>query len=220
MSTLPVIVVGAGGHALVVADALLAGGHQVLGFVDPDTTKAGTPMLGLPVFGSDAELHRFTPDAVVLANGIGGVGDGGRNGGDSLRAQVQRKLEAAGWHFTTVRHPAAIVSAHAQVGAGAQMLAGCVVQPGAQLGRGVIVNTRAVVEHDVCVGDFAHIAPGAVLCGNVVLGAGAHVGAGATVRQGVVLGAGVVVGIGAAVVADHATGVLVGVPARNRNQAP
>lgn len=217
MSTLPVIVVGAGGHALVVADALLACGRQVLGFVDPETAKAGTQMLGLPVFGGDAELHRFTPDAVVLANGIGGVGHGG---GDPLRAQVQLKLEAAGWHFTTVRHPAAVVSAHAQVGAGAQMLAACVVQPGAQLGRGVIVNTRAVIEHDVCVGDFAHIAPGAVLCGNVVLGAGAHVGAGATVRQGVVLGAGVVVGIGAAVVADHATGVLVGVPARNRNQAP
>ena len=103
MSTLPVIVVGAGGHALVVADALLAGGHQVLGFVDPDTTKAGTPMLGLPVFGSDAELHRFTPDAVVLANGIGGVGDGGRNGGDERKGVAadglhdgKRRLRVAG----------------------------------------------------------------------------------------------------------------------------
>ncbi len=214
MSTLPVIIVGAGGHALVVADALLACGRQVLCFVDADLTKADTQVLGLPVLGGDAELHRFTTHEVALANGIGGVG---RSTGEPLRARVQAELEAAGWHFITVRHPAAIVSAHALVGAGAQLLAGSVVQPGAQIGRGVIVNTRAVVEHDVRVGDFAHIAPGAVLCGNVVVGAGAHVGAGATVRQGVVLGAGVVVGIGAAVVADHAAGVLVGVPARNRN---
>lgn len=212
MKTLPVIVVGAGGHAVVVADALLAAGQAVLGFVDTSAAKAGTRLLGLPVLGDDDALREHTPQAVALANGIGGTG---RDAG--LRARVQVRLEAAGWCFVTVRHPSAIVSAHADIGAGAQLLAGSVVQPGARIGRGAIVNTRAVVEHDARVGAFAHVATGAVLCGNVVLGDGVHVGAGATVRQGGVLGDGVVVGIGAAVVADHSAGVLVGVPARERN---
>ncbi len=211
-SALPVIVVGAGGHAVVVADALLAAGRTVLGFVDAEASLAGATRLGLPVLGGDDVLEAHGRDRVELANGIGGVG--GRDAG--LRARVQARLEAAGWQFTGVRHPAAVVSAHAQVAAGAQLMAGSVVQAGARVGRGAIVNTRAVVEHDVQVGDFAHVAPGAVLCGNVTLGSGAHVGAGATVRQGVTLGGGVVVGIGAAVVADHAAGVLVGVPARDR----
>lgn len=212
MNTLPVIVVGAGGHAVVVADTLLATGQAVLGFVDASAAKAGTHLLGLPVLGDEDALREYTPQSVALANGIGGTG---REAG--LRARVQVRLEAAGWRFVTVRHPSAIVSAHAEVGEGAQLLAGSVVQPCACIGRGAIVNTRAVVEHDARVGAFAHVAPGAVLCGNVVLGDGAHVGAGATVRHGVVLGDGVVVGIGAAVVADHAAGVLVGVPARERN---
>ncbi len=212
-STLPVIVVGAGGHAVVVADALLAASRTVLGFVDTDPALAGATRLGLPVLGGDGSLEAHGRAHVQLANGIGGVG--GREAG--LRARVQARLEAAGWQFAGVRHPSAVVSAHARVDDSAQLLAGSVVQPGARIGRGAIVNTRAVVEHDARVGDFAHVAPGAVLCGNVTLGSGAHVGAGATVRQGVTLGDGVVVGVGAAVVADHAAGVLVGVPARDKN---
>lgn len=214
MNMQPIIVIGAGGHAVVVADALLAAGRKVLGFVDVDPRRLGTRPLGLPVIGDDLALQAHDCAEVALANGVGGVG---RHADAGLRARVQTRLEGDGWSFVTVIHPSAVVSAHALVGPGSQLLAGSVVQPGAAIGRGAIINTRAVVEHDTRVGEFAHIAPGAVLCGNVVIGAGTHVGAGATVRQGVVLGDGVVVGVGAAVVDDFAHGVLVGVPARDRD---
>ncbi len=214
MNKPPIIVVGAGGHAVVVADALLAAGRKVLGFVDVDPGRRDTRPFGLPVLGDDLALQAHDPTQVSLANGIGGVG---RPADAGLRARVQTRLEGDGWSFTTVIHPSAVVSTHASIGPGSQLLAGSVVQPGAAIGRGAIINTRAVVEHDARVGEFAHVAPGAVLCGNVVIGAGTHVGAGATVRQGVVLGDGVVVGVGAAVVEDFERGVLVGVPAQNRD---
>lgn len=205
------LVVGAGGHGVVVADALLAAGRRVLGFIDEDRARHGQTLLGLPVLGGDEALEAHRASNVRLANGIGGVGGTGQ---PSRRAEVQRRLEARGHTFASVVHPSAIVSRHAEIGTGAQLLAGCVVQPLARIGRGAIVNTRAVVEHDVVLGDFAHVAPGAVLCGNVHVGEGAHVGAGAVVRQGLRLAPATVVGVGAAVVRDCAGGIWAGVPAR------
>ena len=211
--TLPVIIIGSGGHASVVADALLAAGRQVLGCTDSDTLRHGALVCGLPVLGDDAVLSRYSPATVQLANGIGGTH------GEPLRARVQGKLEAQGWQFTQVRHPSAIVSPFASVAGSAQLMARAVVQPGAVVGHGCIVNTGAVVEHDVVMEQFVHLACGAVLCGQVQVGAHSHIGAAAVVRQAVVLGHHTVVGAGAAVVRPCAGGrTLVGVPAIDRGR--
>ncbi len=210
---LPVIVVGAGGHALVVADALLLCGTEVLGFTDPDPSLSGTRYLGLPVLGGDDILQGHRPSEVRLVNGIGGARPA------ALRRKVQRGLEAEGWTFVSVRHPSAVVSPFAEVAAGSQLLARCVIQAHAKVGKGAIVNTGAIVEHDVDVGSFAHVAPGAVLCGEVTVGEESHVGAGSVVRQGARLGPRTLVAAGAAVIADfQGEGLLAGVPAAIRRQ--
>jgi sugar O-acyltransferase (sialic acid O-acetyltransferase NeuD family) len=220
MSDAPIIVVGAGGHAMVVADALLAAGRNVLGFVDGDPSKSGARVLGLPVFGDDGALDAHLGLGIELANGIGGAGSAASVGRETLRRSVQQRLSAAGWVFAAVRHPGAIVSPFAELGPSAQVLAGAVVQPGARVGDGAIVNTRALVEHHAQVGAFAHIAPGAVLCGEVQVGEETHVGAGAVVRQSVHLSARVVVAAGAAVARDVMSGVVGGVPARALPHSP
>lgn len=210
-SSLPVIVVGAGGHGIVVADALLAAGRRVIGFTDADPARHGRRVAGLPVLGGDDALAAYANADVLLANGIGGVG---RRGGDPLRRRVQERLSQAGWQFTSVRHPSAVVSALATIEPGVQLLAGAIVQPGARIGAGAIVNTAAVVEHDATVGPWTHVAPRALLCGDVYVGDASHVGAGAVVRQGLRIGACTTIGAGAVVVRDFlGDGVLVGVPA-------
>ena len=196
MNQAPVIVVGAGGHAAVVADTLLAAGRTVLGFVDGDPTKHGTRVLGLPVLGDDAALDAHRGGGVELANGIGGPGSTPSVGQGTLRRRVQHRLSALGWTFVAVRHPGAIVSRFAVLGPSTQVLAGAVVQPCATVGDGAIVNTRAVVEHHAQVGEET------------------HVGAGAVVRQGIHLAARVVVAAGAAVARDVHSGIVAGVPAR------
>jgi sugar O-acyltransferase (sialic acid O-acetyltransferase NeuD family) len=220
VSHAPIIVVGAGGHAAVVADALLAAGRTVLGFVDDDPAKSGTRVLGLPVLGDDTALNTHRGRGIELVNGIGGPDTAATVSPGTLRRRVQQRLSALGWIFAAVRHPGAIVSPSAELGPSTQVLAGAVVQPGAQVGDGAIINTRAVVEHHARVGVFAHIAPGAVLCGEVQVGEETHVGAGAVVRQGIHLAAGVVVAAGAAVVRDVQSGVVAGVPARPLSSSP
>jgi sugar O-acyltransferase (sialic acid O-acetyltransferase NeuD family) len=210
--TCPVVIIGAGGHATVVADALLEAGTNVLGFTDPDARTHGMLRLGLPILGNDDVLIQYGTDGVRLANGLGFVSGSGRA---SLRARVQQRLEAAGWTFIGVVHPRAIISRHATLGAGSQVLAGAIVQAGAHVGAGTIVNTAAIVEHDTRVGDWCHLAPRATLCGQTRVGAGSLVGAGAVLRQSVTIGEDTLVGAGAVVLRDspgHET--LCGVPAR------
>ena len=91
---LPYIVIGSGGHAAVVADALLASGETLLGFTDADPARHGGTLCGRPVLGDDASvLAAHEPAGVLLANGIGGVRD------TALRQRVQWRLQAQGWVF-------------------------------------------------------------------------------------------------------------------------
>jgi UDP-perosamine 4-acetyltransferase len=202
-----IVVLGAGGHARVVIDALQCAGADVSGIVAPAPAE---PVLGVTWLGTDESLLAGA-ERPRLANGIGSVD------ASPTRAALFDRFVAAGFTFVNVIHPSATVARSARLGAGVQILAGAVVQPGAILGTNVIVNTRASVDHDCVVGDHAHIAPGATVSGDVTIGTGAHVGAGATVLQGRAIGARAVVGAGAVVDRDVPAGVVVvGVPARAR----
>ena len=212
MSGRPIIIIGAGGHATVAADALLAEGRQVLGFSDVRRPGGPAPLPGLEILGGDDALG---PDGgYEFVNGIGGTGAASDR---DLRRTIQTRLESRGFRFTGVRHPSAIVSPHAFLAEDVQVMAGAVVQAGVRIGPGCIVNTGAIVEHGCELAAFVHCASGSVLCGDVHVGEGGHIGAGAVIRQGVRLEAGVVVGAGAVVLdAGAGPGVLIGMPARRR----
>jgi sugar O-acyltransferase (sialic acid O-acetyltransferase NeuD family) len=217
MNAAAVIIVGAGGHATVVADALLARGVKVLGFTDADSTRHSRELCGLPVLGDDAILEKYNRAEVRLANGIG---SSGQLGATQVRHKVQSQLAERGWRFTAVLHPECVISRFASVDASAQVFAGGVVQAGARVEEGCIINTGAIVEHDVTVGRYSHIAPRAVVCGDVTIGENSHIGAGAVIRQGLRLGAETLVGLGAVVVKDcEGHCVLVGVPAKAMEQS-
>lgn len=210
----PVIVIGAGGHARVVADALLAAGREVLGFTDADSACHGTQIDGLPVLGGDEVLASHGVANIALANGIGSTGVPTR------RRAVHESLTALGWRFATVLHPRATISPRARLEDGVQVMAGAVVQPGAVIGVGSIVNTGALVDHDCVVDVHCHVAPGATLSGAVHLGPECHVGTGAVIIQGVRLGARTLVGAGAVVVCDHpGAATLMGIPAQVKGSA-
>ncbi len=206
--SLPALIIGAGGHARVLIEALTKSGTAILGCVAKEAPIRWIP--SIPFLGDDEALLRHTPSSVVLINGIGSTAR------PDLRRDVFLRFKQKGYHFGTVAHPAAILPSDILLGEGAQVMAGAILQPGCRVGDNAIVNTGAVVDHDCRIGAHVHVAPGAVLSGDVTVGEGAHVGTGARVIQGVEIGAGAVVGAGAAVVRDVPPGARVaGVPARS-----
>ena len=207
--TRPVIVLGGGGHAKVVIDALLRGGVPVLGVTDPCQALAGRRILGVKVLGNDEVVLAHRPEELLLANGLGSVGVPER------RREIFERFSALGYGFASVIHPSAVISSDAEIGEGAQIMAGAVIQPGCSIGRNAIINTRASVDHDCIIGDHTHVAPGVTLSGGVRVGVGVHIGTGATVIQGIDIGNDSLVGAGALVLKTVPSGeTVVGVPAK------
>ncbi len=204
------VVLGGGGHARVVIDALRESKTAVPSAVlDANRALWGTEVLGVRVAGGDEELPKLAQQGIAgFVMGLGGTGDNGP------RSRLFERARAQGLTPITVRHPAAVCAESARVGEGSVLLAASVVNAGAVLGVNVIVNSGAIVEHDCVVGDHVHLATGAALCGRVRVGSLAHIGAGATVRQCLTVGEGALVGGGAFVSEDVAPWTVVGgVPA-------
>ena len=154
MSSPPLVVIGAGGHARVVIDALQCAGLEVEGVAGLTPVNE---VLGVPYLGTDDFILARKPESVRLANGIGSIDAKG------TRTEVFERFAARGYEFVRVIHPTAVIARSAHLGHGTQVMAGAVIQPAARLGKNVLVNTRASVDHDCVIGDHVHIAPGATL---------------------------------------------------------
>lgn len=207
--SLPVIILGAGGHAKVLIDALLATSAVIAGIVDPDLTLTGSRILGVPVLGNDDIISDFPPSKVNLVNGLGSIGL------PVKRQQLFKRLKGLGYDFTTVVHPSAIIAPDVVLGEGTQVMAGVIIQPGCRIGINSIINTSASIDHDCIIGDHAHIAPGVTMSGGVKVGTCSHIATAATVIQGVSIGEKSLVGAGALVLKDVSPSItVVGVPAK------
>jgi sugar O-acyltransferase (sialic acid O-acetyltransferase NeuD family) len=196
--------IGAGGHAAVVVDALIAGGlpkDRIRVWTQNRPTE-GTSVLGIPVAWLEAPAQ-LASQLFHLCMG---------NNAD--RARLFGEFERLGSRANVVMHPAATVSSFASLAPGAFFAAGAIVGPRATIGKGTIVNHGAVVDHDCDVAAFVHIAPAATLAGAVKVGEGVLIGAGANVLPSLKIGAGAVVGAGSVVTRDIPPDqVYVGVPA-------
>ena len=205
-----VILLGGGGHAKCVIDAMAEGGVYVPAGVLDLKERVGEKVLDVSITGTDADLpacHKRGVKLCVVT--LGSTGDPAR------RMALWKKAEAAGFDFPNIIHPAAIVSRHAKLGRGIYIGPGAIVNAGAVIGDGCIINSGAIVEHDCRIGDFAHIAPGAALSGGVTVGDRAHLGTSCAVSHGVKIGPDTVLGAGSVAVKDlPARAVCVGVPAK------
>jgi len=190
--------IGAGGHARVVAATLARLGLSLEAVFDADPARAGA-LLGGVAIAADAGRTDIPLHIAI--------------GSNAARRRIAASRPGAIW--LSLVHPDARLAPGVEVGEGALIGMGALIQTGARIGRHAIINTGAVVEHDNRIGDFAHVAPGAVLAGDVVVGEAALIGAGAVILPGLHIGVGAVVGAGAVVTRPVGEGETVtGAPAR------
>ena len=202
------LILGAGGHARVVADCALATDlWSSVVFLD-DRFPELSSINDWPVVGRIAELESFATEYSEMALGVG-------VSYESLRLELLARGQQVGAKFPAIIHPSATISSYAMVSDGSVVLAGAVINVNASIGSGCIINTLSSIDHDCSIGDGSHISPGALLAGCVTIGEKSWIGMGAKIIQCISVGGESVVGAGAVVLADvPAKSKAVGVPAK------
>jgi len=119
--------------------------------------------------------------------------------------------------------PGSFIREKVEIGEGAVIMMGAVINIGAVIGKGTMIDMGAILGGRATVGNNCHIGAGAVLAGviepasatPVVVEDGVMVGANAVVIEGVRIGANAVVAAGAVVIEDvPPNAVVAGCPAR------
>ncbi len=183
------IIIGASGHAKVVASTALSMGFKQLYFYDDNPTIQGEDFFtAYSIVGTTDDLLTSKSNIpIVIA-----IGD------NYVRAELSHKLSHCNW--ATLIHPRAIVDTSVSIGQGTVVFAGAVIQPDTKIGKHCIINTAATIDHDNVLDDYSHIAPGAHLTGNIQLGQNSFIGAGAAVIPNITMGKNVVIGAGSVVI--------------------
>lgn len=198
-----VVILGAGGHAKVVAEIVNKMGDNVVGFLDDDENIQGNEIyLGKKVLGKISDIDKYNDSYVIF-----GIGS------NRVRKMISERYNLK-WY--TAIHPSAVIANDIKIGEGTVVMPGVVINPGTRIGKHCIINTSSSLDHDNDIGDFVHISPGAHLAGTVVVKENCWICTGVSIINNITINRNNVIGAGSLVLNDikEENGVYVGAPIR------
>lgn len=211
MNTKGIIILGAGGHAKVVIEAIEASGDTAAYCIG--SCGSSTTLLNVPILPDESHLDRLRAEGYQRAFIAIGA--------SAVRERLGNLVVGKGFNLVTVIHPKAWVSPSAQLGNGVVVMAGAMINACAVIGDLAIINTGATIDHDCNVGRAAHIAPQCGIAGSVTIGSGTMLGVGTKVIPGISIGSNAMIGAGSVVVRNIPEGALaMGIPARITLRSP
>lgn len=206
-----IIIIGAGGHAKVIADIILKRKKvlnesvKIEAFLDDKYETKKAVYQGIPLIDKINKINSLNKDDYYFIIAIGN---------NTTREKIVNKFDLK--YYTAV-HPSSILAKDVEIGEGTVVMANAVLNSSVKVGSHCIINTSSVIEHDNKIDDFVHISPNAALAGNVKVGKKSWVGMGSSIIQGVKIGINVKIGAGSVVLNDIANDVTAyGVPCRER----
>ena len=198
-----VIIIGAGGHAKVIADIIYKSGDNLIGFLDDNLANKGKEIyLGKKVIGTTKDIEIYNKNYFII-----GIGN------NSIRKKINNENNLK---LYTAIHPSAIIAEDVKIGTGSVIMAGVVINPGTVIGKNCIINTCSSLDHDNLLEDYVHISPGAHLAGTVTIKERTWICTGAIVKNNITIGKNNIIGAGGVVIKDiiEENTTYVGVPAK------
>ncbi|MBR6533776.1 MAG: acetyltransferase [Clostridia bacterium] len=194
------IIIGAGGHAKVIADIATANDYNIIGFLDDncDIQK----LLNFDRLGKIEDAPLFSNKAQFII----------AIGNNAVRKEIAQKYNLS---FATLIHPTAVIGSQVEIHKGTVVMPLAVINSSSKIGEHCIINSASVIEHDNTINNFTHISPNATLCGTVKIGKNCHIGANATVINNTNICDDCVIGAGAVVTKNiEKSGTYIGIPAK------
>ena len=165
-----VIIIGAGGHARVVADAAFSNSTiEIIGFLDDGDIDN---ILGVSKLGKISDIEKFREYKFHIALG-----------NNRLRKELSEKIGVE--NLITIVHPNAYLSKDLKIGNGCYIGANVVMNSKSQLGNSVIVNTGSIVEHDCILENYSHLSYGVLLGSGVTVKEEVYVDMGEVIKRGI-----------------------------------
>ncbi len=206
-----IIIIGAGGHAKVIADIIikrkkiLKENIKIEAFLDDKYTKEEVIYQGIPLIGTIKNINTLKKEDYYFIIAIGN---------NDIREKIANKYKLK--YYTAV-HPDAILAEDVKLGKGSVIMANTVINSSSIIADHCIINTSSIIEHDSKIDDFVHISPNTALAGNVKVGRKSWIGMGSSIIQGINIGENVRIGAGSVVLNDIEDNVTAyGVPCRER----
>ncbi len=173
----PFIILGSGGNASVLLDAIQGYSCVIHGVCDPKFKDCDKKVWNdISILGDDSYLEEIDKDKFYLVNGIGGLKSTAK-----VRADLYAKYINLGYIFPKIVHKNAYVSLTSKISNGVQIMAGATIQTNAAIEENVLINTNASVDHDTFIGANSNIAPGVTICGSCFIGKNVFIGTGSTI---------------------------------------
>ena len=148
------IIIGAGGHGRVVADAfLLQKEFGLIGFADADAPIGKAVIGNFRVIAGTDDIEKLKSLADYFIVAIGN---------NEARKKIFLELSSV-MKPASVIHPFASCSPFSKTGEGVMILSGAVVNANAVIGNNCIINSQSLVDHDTLIGDHSHISQGAIV---------------------------------------------------------
>lgn len=198
-----VIIIGAGGHAKVIADIIEKSGDNLIGFLD-DSEEMQKKIIynNKKVIGKIEDCHNY--QNILFIVGIGN---------NHTRKKIVEKYNL-NWY--TAIHPNAIIANCVTIGEGSAIMAGAIVNVCTTIGEHCIINTKSSIDHDNLIGNYVHISPGATLAGTVVIKELNWICANATIINNITIEKNNIIGAGAVVIKSitNSNETYIGVPAK------
>ena len=199
-----VIILGASGHAKVLAEIVVKSNDNLIGFLDDNEVLFNKDIyLDKRVLGNLNDITKYKDNYFII-----GIGN------NKIRKDISLKYNDLNWYNAI--HPNAVIASDVKVGEGTVIMPGVVINPGTIIGKHSIINTSSSIDHDNVISDYVHISPGAHLAGNVSIGEGTWICMGVNVINNIKIGNNDIIGAGATVINDvlDDNKVYVGVPAK------
>jgi sugar O-acyltransferase (sialic acid O-acetyltransferase NeuD family) len=203
-----IVIIGYGGHSLVIYDIIRSRGYIIDGYFD--NLEHNSNPLKLSYLGRDEKVKDYlqlnTEAKVVVAIG-----------NNIIREKLYNLLleYSSESRLPLILDPSAIISSSSSLGFGMHIMPNVVINALSKLGNGVICNSGSIVEHECVIGDYTHLGPGSVLTGGCEIGRRCLIGANSVVRPMVKICDDVTIGAGSVVIKNiDKPGVYVGNPVK------
>lgn len=181
--TKPIILIGAGGHAASISDAILSSHRIIKGYIDE--VKSNETLMGYKVFKSIFEIDEYQNCEYCIA-----IGD------NSLRERVLKKTidQYKDAKFATIIHSTSYVSNQSILGDGTVVLGNSFVGPRCHIKNHCIINSSSSIDHDCYLDEFSSTGPGSVIGGTVSVGKKSIIAIGSSIKHSINIGDNSIIG--------------------------